>query len=51
MFDFRLTNGGNGNVTFGRVEVYVRDRWGILCDDKWGITEANVVCKQMGFLR
>ena len=47
----RLAHGGNGNVTSGRVEVYLHGRWGIVCDDKWGVTDANVVCKQLGFTR
>merc|ERR1712130_712072 len=31
------------------VEVNVDGSWGSLCDDTFGMAEANLVCKQMGF--
>ncbi|NXF98634.1 C163A protein, partial [Eubucco bourcierii] len=32
----------------GRVELLHGQRWGTICDDGWGLEEAEVVCRQLG---
>ena len=43
----RLQGGTNSNQ--GRVEVYCNGQWGTICDDGFGSTDAESICKQLGY--
>ena len=46
-----LRNGAQSpSYSSGRVQIYLNNRWGHICDDfDFGLTEAVVVCHQLGY--
>ncbi|KAK3092874.1 hypothetical protein FSP39_008179 [Pinctada imbricata] len=48
--DKRLVRLVNGGSSYGRLEVNIDgEGWGNVCDDNFGSSDANVVCKQLGY--
>ena len=33
----------------GNVQVYHDNQWGSVCDDGWGLANADVVCRELGY--
>ena len=44
----RLVGGKSPNE--GRVEICLNSQWGTVCHDLWGTADAQVACRQLGYL-
>ena len=53
-YDANLTETENCSRTFGlmegRVEICKDNAFGTVCDDRWDVVEATLVCRRLGFL-
>ena len=40
---------GGSSQYEGRVEFCYAEEWGTVCDNSWNNTDANIVCRQLGY--
>ena len=45
--NIRLMNGSVNTTSFGRVEVCYNNSYGSVCNDRWDVRDASVVCRQL----
>ena len=49
LYPVRLIQGNRLGVSQGTVEIFYNSAWGSVCDDYWGLSDARVVCRMLGF--
>jgi len=47
----RFYEDGSRNPWEGLIQVYTRNDYHFICNRQWTITEANVICRQLGYPR
>ncbi|KAL2724827.1 hypothetical protein V1477_018688 [Vespula maculifrons] len=47
--DYAIRLAGSDNFDEGRIEVKILGVWGQVCDDGFGMINAGVICKELGF--
>ena len=45
----RVRLSGNRNNSAGQVEIQYNGTWGAVCDDRWDIRDAHVICRMLGY--
>ena len=48
--DLRLNTDGSSRTFSGLLEIYYNGQWGTVCDDGFSQPEADVACRQLGFV-
>ena len=48
-YDGQIRLQGAQYTNQGLVEVYCNGQWGTICDDSFGLSDANTVCRQQGY--
>ena len=48
--DMTHLQGGNYSNK-GQVKVFCNEQWGTICDDGFSSTDAQTICKQLGYIK
>ncbi len=41
--------GNPANLSSGRLEIFINSTWGTVCDNRFGIEDADIACRELGF--